>query len=147
VFRARYCLRETAHQATFVFGIEIKGTVLGSGVYDGVSASAIQLGVPGGGWSEGSRHGVSAWHLGVCGDDAADREALFALLERDVLPCWSEDHARWLAMVAESLDIARRRFSADRMLESYYRLLYDPCLRRRGAEETPGTGETLYDAT
>jgi starch phosphorylase len=107
----------------------------------------LNLGVPGGGWSEGSRHGVSAWHLGVCGDDAADREALFALLERDVLPCWAGDRERWLAMVAESLDIARRRFSADRMLESYYRLLYDPCLRRRGAEETPGAGETLYDAT
>ncbi|MDB5437560.1 MAG: autotransporter [Phenylobacterium sp.] len=31
------------------FGIEIKGSVLGSGIYDGVSASAIQLGVTGGG--------------------------------------------------------------------------------------------------
>ncbi|MDB5496814.1 MAG: autotransporter [Phenylobacterium sp.] len=31
------------------FGIEIKGSVLGSGIYDGVSASAIQLGVAGGG--------------------------------------------------------------------------------------------------
>nr|MEA2797882.1 hypothetical protein [Phenylobacterium sp.] len=31
------------------FGIEIKGTVLGNGVYDGVSSSAIQLGVAGGG--------------------------------------------------------------------------------------------------
>lgn len=31
------------------FGIEIKGSVLGSGIYDGVSATAIQLGVAGGG--------------------------------------------------------------------------------------------------
>ena len=31
------------------FGIEIKGTVLGSGVYDGVSATGIKLGVAGGG--------------------------------------------------------------------------------------------------
>ena len=31
------------------FGIEIKGSVLGSGVYDGVTSTAIQLGVAGGG--------------------------------------------------------------------------------------------------
>ncbi|WP_372781124.1 autotransporter domain-containing protein [Phenylobacterium sp.] len=31
------------------FGIEIKGTVLGNGIYDGVTAQAIQLGVAGGG--------------------------------------------------------------------------------------------------
>jgi Autotransporter beta-domain len=31
------------------FGLEIKGTVFGSGVYDGVSATAVQLGVAGGG--------------------------------------------------------------------------------------------------
>ncbi|HXA38110.1 MAG TPA: autotransporter outer membrane beta-barrel domain-containing protein [Phenylobacterium sp.] len=34
---------------TDAFGIEIKGSVLGSGVYDGVSATGMQLGVTGGG--------------------------------------------------------------------------------------------------
>jgi starch phosphorylase len=107
---------------------------------------AINLGVPGGGWSEGTRHGASAWHLAVRGDDAADRDALFDLLEGDVLPCWWEDRERWMTMVEASLEVARRRFSAERMLESYYRLLYDPCMRRRGTEETPGAGETVWEA-
>ncbi|WP_293372892.1 autotransporter domain-containing protein [Phenylobacterium sp.] len=31
------------------FGLEIKGTVFGSGIYDGISATAVQLGVAGGG--------------------------------------------------------------------------------------------------
>ena len=91
-----------------------------------------------------TRHGASAWHLAVRGDDDADRDALFDLLEGDVLPCWWEDRERWMTMVEASLEVARRRFSAERMLESYYRLLYDPCMRRRGTEETPGAGETVH---
>ncbi len=107
----------------------------------------LNLGVAGSGWSEGGRHGVTGWHLAASGDEATDHAALFALLELDVLPCWFEDRERWSSMVEQSLEAARRRFSAERMIESYYRLLYDPCLRRRGSEESPGAGETIYDAT
>jgi starch phosphorylase len=109
---------------------------------------ALNLGVPGAGWSEGGRHGVTGWHLAASGNDDVDRATLFDLLENDVLPCWFEDRERWATMMEQSIETARRRFSAERMLESYYRLLYDPCLRRRGSEEeAPGSGEIVYDAT
>ena len=116
--------------------------VLGAGT-SGMKAAlsgALCVGVPGGGWSEGFRHGVTGWLVGgsevgadAAAQDAADRAALFHLLEREILPAW-RDTGRWAEMVEASLDAARRRFSSERMLESYYRLLYDPCLRSSGSD-------------
>jgi hypothetical protein len=78
--------------------------------------------------------------------DARDADALLAVLETEVLPCWIGERERWTTMMEQSIEMARRRFSADRMLESYYRLLYDPCLRRRGSEEGRWTDVAANDA-
>ncbi len=58
--------------------------------------------------------------------DAADAEALYALLEDEVVPAFYERDARglprrWLAMVKQAIYTVTPRFSARRMLKDYVR--------------------------
>jgi glycogen phosphorylase len=83
-------------------------------------------------WPEGCQHGTTGWR--IVGDytgaededelDIADREAAYNVLEREVLPMYRNSRARWLDMMEASIAMSRWRFSSDRMIEDYYRLLY-----------------------
>jgi starch phosphorylase len=61
--------------------------------------------------------------------DAADAEALFAVLEQDVVPTFYGDRERWLALMRGSIAQLGARFSTNRMLSEYVEALYLPAHR------------------
>lgn len=87
-------------------------------------------------WPEGCEHGVTGWKIGDPDptDDAfnehdaarldhRDRELLYQVLDRDVLPAYAE-RARWIAIMRASIAMSQWRFSSDRMLEDYVAKVY-----------------------
>ena len=87
------------------------------------------------GWLiEGQPH--SADHDAV---DAADAEALYQLLEREIVPAFYDRDSqgiprRWLSVVRQAIVTVTPRFSARRMVKQYANEMYGPALRAR---ETP----------
>jgi glycogen phosphorylase len=70
--------------------------------------------------------------------DAADAEALYQLLERDVVPTFYERDpngipARWLAIVRQAIMTVTPRFSARRMVKEYADAMYTPATQRSAA--------------
>jgi starch phosphorylase len=88
-------------------------------------------------WAEGHT-GSNGWLIdgGVAEDDpaavdAADAEALYRLLEKEVVPAFYERDAnkvprRWLQMVKEAIRTTMPRFSARRMVKQYAEWMYAP---------------------
>ncbi|MEP6917914.1 MAG: alpha-glucan family phosphorylase, partial [Acidobacteriota bacterium] len=71
--------------------------------------------------------------------DAADAEALYQLLERDIVPTFFDRDAlgiprRWLSIVQQAIISVTPRFSARRMVKEYAEDLYAPAIRRREAQ-------------
>jgi starch phosphorylase len=105
-------------------------------VLDGWWAEAYGAENPDVGWAIGERHDEGPL------DDAADTEALFALLETQIVPLFYDRGAdglprRWLSRVRASLSRLAPRFSANRMLREYVERLYQPAdaeLERRLAD-------------
>jgi starch phosphorylase len=67
--------------------------------------------------------------------DAADAEALYALLENDVVPRFYDRDKlgmprRWLALVRQAIISVTPRFSARRMVKTYAEELYRPAMER-----------------
>jgi glycogen phosphorylase len=94
----------------------------------------LNLSVPDGWWAEGY-DGTNGWVIGgdVSPDpeaqDTADAQALFDLVEREVVPLfYDRDEAgvphRWLARIKASLRSVGPRFSAARMMDEYARMAY-----------------------
>jgi glycogen phosphorylase len=93
-------------------------------------------------WAEGYT-GSNGWLIdgGVASDDpavvdAADAEALYRLLEEEVVPTFYERDAnkiprRWLQMVKEAIRTTMPRFSARRMVKQYAERMYAPVAERR----------------
>jgi starch phosphorylase len=84
-------------------------------------------------WPEGCRHGETGWHIASGEHDPAgtraeqdrrDREALYRVLEDEILPCYEGSRARWTGMMAASIRMAQERFSSHRMVEDYFARLY-----------------------
>jgi starch phosphorylase len=61
--------------------------------------------------------------------DAADAEALFSVLEEQVIPTYYGDRAGWLALMRGSIAQLGARFSTNRMLIEYVESLYLPAHR------------------
>jgi starch phosphorylase len=71
--------------------------------------------------------------------DAADAEALYSLLEREIVPTFYDRDAhgiprRWLAYVRQAIFSVTPRFSARRMVKQYAVEMYGPAVRPRQAE-------------
>ena len=71
--------------------------------------------------------------------DAADAEALYQLLEAEIVPAFYDRDSqgiprRWLSVVRQAIMTVTPRFSARRMVKQYADELYGPALRSR---ETP----------
>ena len=94
-------------------------------------------------WPEGCVHGVTGWKIGDPdpADDAfderdsarvdkRDRELLYLVLERDVLPAYAE-RGRWLELMRASIAMSQWRFSSDRQLEDYVAKVYLPAASGR----------------
>jgi starch phosphorylase len=98
-----------------------------SGMKAGMNG-VLNLSVLDGWWPEACEHGVNGWAIGdgtaaAKDQDDADAEALYATLEREVLPAYA-DRARWLAMMQASIRVCTERFSSDRMVRDYFSRLY-----------------------
>ena len=87
-------------------------------------------------WPEGCEHGVTGWKIGdpdpkddafdekdAARVDKRDREILYRVLEREVLPAFA-DRTRWLAIMRASIAMSQWRFSSDRMIEDYVSKVY-----------------------
>jgi starch phosphorylase len=87
----------------------------------------LNLSVLDGWWPEGCEPGVTGWAIGNAAEgpdqDKRDLESLYATLEGDVLPTFT-DHARWARMMRASIRMAQERFSSDRMVKEYFARLY-----------------------
>jgi starch phosphorylase len=104
------------------------------------------LSIGDGWWAEGY-NGSNGWLIdgGITTDDpaaqdAADAEALYRLLEEQVVPTFYQRDQRgiphaWLQIVRESIRTVTPRFSALRMVKQYVEEMYAPA-----AEEAKGSG-------
>jgi starch phosphorylase len=61
--------------------------------------------------------------------DATDAEALFAVLEQQVIPAYYDDRARWLQLMRGSIAQCGARFNTNRMVVQYTESLYLPAHR------------------
>jgi starch phosphorylase len=100
------------------------------------------LSIGDGWWAEGFT-GSNGWTIegAASGDgddavDAADADALYRLLEEEVVPAFYDRHdgnvpRRWLSIVKESIRTVAPRFSARRMVKEYVERMYAPALEKR----------------
>lgn len=98
------------------------------------------LSVGDGWWAEGY-NGSNGWLIESQANpddheaaDSADAEALYALLEQDIVPAFYERDdrgipQRWLAVVREAMRSNIPRFSTRRMLKQYVTEMYEPAAR------------------
>ncbi|HET9327118.1 MAG TPA: alpha-glucan family phosphorylase [Candidatus Eisenbacteria bacterium] len=86
----------------------------------------LNLSVLDGWWAEACEHGVNGWAIGDerAGEDTKDLQALYDVLEREVLPAWA-DQERWTTMMQASILTAERRFTSERMVKEYFERLYE----------------------
>ena len=88
--------------------------------------------VPGNGWVIDG--GASPEHPDAA--DAADANALYRLLEDEIVPAFYDRDAagvphRWLAIIKNSISTVAPGFSARRMVKEYVEQMYAPALERR----------------
>jgi starch phosphorylase len=100
------------------------------------------LSIGDGWWAEGF-NGANGWVIdgGVPAEnheavDAADANALYRLLEEDVVPAFYDRDPRavprrWIATVKESIRSVAPRFSARRMVKEYAERMYAPAVSRK----------------
>ena len=105
------------------------------------------LSIGDGWWAEGF-NGLNGWNIdgGNTSDshdavDAADADALYRLLEHDVVPAFYERDAagvprRWLVTVKEAIRTVAPRFSARRMVKEYVDRMYAPALEHSRSQGT-----------
>jgi starch phosphorylase len=98
-----------------------------SGMKAGMNG-VLNLSVLDGWWPEACQHGINGWAIGdgaggAENQDDADAEALYAILESEVLPAYAE-RPRWLAMMQASIRACTEGFSSDRMVREYFERLY-----------------------
>jgi len=98
---------------------------------------ALHLSTGDGWWAEGYT-GSNGWLIdgGVTSDDpvevdAADAEALYRLLEEDIVPTFYDRNPngvplRWLQLVKEAIRTTMPQFSARRMVKQYAESMYGP---------------------
>jgi starch phosphorylase len=100
------------------------------------------------GWWEEGYDGTNGWAIpaAVDGDDGAGTaDALYTLLEDEVVPRWydrgpSDLPHRWIATMKHAMRVAGSRFRARRMLEQYVRDAYAPVLLGDTIPDDPPTG-------
>jgi len=109
-----------------------------------------QLSTLDGWWAEGF-NGENGWAIPPSNGndeeaDARDHEALFELLEREVVPAYYERDERgiphgWVRRMKESLRVAGKRFTTARMVAEYAEEHYAPALRGVQDGDDPPTAD------
>jgi starch phosphorylase len=106
----------------------------------------LHLSVPDGWWYEGF-NGANGWTIGEGpqtsdSEDASDAEALYRLLEEEIIPLYYDrdrfgvPHA-WISLVKEAIRSVGPRFSTRRMLKEYVSQLYMPSVSALTTEHNP----------
>lgn len=102
---------------------------------------ALHLSIGDGWWAEGFT-GANGWRIDGTpaapdheSTDSADADALYRLLENEVVPTYYERDARglprrWIAMVKQAIATVTPRFSSRRMVKEYAKRAYAPALRK-----------------
>ena len=108
-----------------------------------------QIGTLDGWWAEGFT-GTNGWAVPVAEGtddevDAHDHDALFTLLEREVVPLYyerdEEDLPRgWIRKMKEALRVAGTHFTAERMVQEYAECYYVPALAGDVENDDPPAG-------
>ncbi|MCX7921947.1 MAG: alpha-glucan family phosphorylase [Clostridia bacterium] len=79
-------------------------------------------------WPEGCEHGVTGWQIGDAYEgedqDLVDMESLYKVLLEEVVPTYYDNRAKWVEMMKASINMSTWKFSALRMVEEYYKLMY-----------------------
>lgn len=90
------------------------------------------------GWvAEGLKHEISGWLIDQvfaslpekASEDERDLQALYHILFNSILPIYYDDRHRWVEMMRASIQMASKKFSAQRMIKDYYDKLYYPALQ------------------
>ena len=81
------------------------------------------------GWAIGRGEELDDWAY----QDKSESQALYNLLENDVIPCFYErrEHdtpSQWVSMMKGAIKIALSKFSAHHMMENYEKLFYNPAV-------------------
>ncbi|MCK8816260.1 alpha-glucan family phosphorylase [Natroniella sulfidigena] len=100
----------------------------------------LNLSILDGWWPEACRHGKNGWAIGTepktaedfSGDhdeklkklDEYDLKNLYQVLFNEVLPTYYEKQEKWVKMMQASHEDTYQEFSAARMVEDYYQLMY-----------------------
>lgn len=104
------------------------------------------------GWWEEGYDGSNGWvlprpdpQLSVEEADAADAEALYRLLEEEIVPAYYDRDddglpVRWVARMRDAIRVAGGRFTAGRMVEEYAIRCYLPAMRGDRFEDDPPRG-------
>jgi starch phosphorylase len=126
--------------------LEASGT---SGMKAGINGTP-HLSIGDGWWAEGF-NGENGWLIAGAADpndhgaqDWADAQALYTLLEEQLVPAFYERDAdeiprRWLRIVKQSIQSVLSRFSARRMVKEYVREMYVPAVRTETMARRPAT--------
>ncbi len=92
---------------------------------------ALNLSILDGWWPEACRHGINGWQFGdgfeSCSEyeqDEHDLNALYRVLQEEVIPTYYHNREKWLRMMGESINNTRETFAVKRMLDDYYQKMY-----------------------
>lgn len=88
----------------------------------------LNLSVLDGWWPEGCVHGVNGWQIGDGYEgedhDEVDSKSLYNVLLGEVIPTFYNDRRKWETMMRASVEMSQWKFSASRMINDYYKLMY-----------------------
>jgi len=111
-----------------------------------------QLSTLDGWWAEGF-NGANGWaipnsELEDDAKDGADHEALFTLLEREVVPAYYErdelDVPRaWVARMKQAMIVAAKSFTSHRMVKEYVERFYVPAVYGSSEPDDPPTDQPV----
>ncbi|MFW5998275.1 MAG: alpha-glucan family phosphorylase [Halanaerobiaceae bacterium] len=85
------------------------------------------------GWvAEGVEHGTHGWIFDeifpeldeTLGEDKKDMEALYKIINEEVIPTYYDNREKWIEMMKASIEMSHYDFSAERMVKEYYDKMY-----------------------
>lgn len=79
-------------------------------------------------WPEGCEHGVNGWQIGDGYEgknaDENDLKSLYKVLKEEVIPTYYNNQDKWNEMMRASIEMSQWNFSAARMIEDYFEIMY-----------------------